>query len=129
MATSPGEYEIQQRIRLACGRGTTRLWRNNTGALVDRQGRLVRFGLCKGSSDLIGLRSVEITAAMVGQRIGQFIAIEVKTPQGAIRPEQESYLRLVQQFGGVAAICRSLEDARTILEPTAGVGLRSNAAG
>ncbi|TGG96499.1 MAG: hypothetical protein ERJ67_00785, partial [Aphanocapsa feldmannii 277cV] len=86
-------YEIQQRIRLACGRGATRLWRNNTGALIDRQGRLVRFGLCKGSSDLIGLRSVEITAAMVGQHIGQFIAIEVKTPQGAIRPEQESYLR------------------------------------
>ena len=124
MATSPGEYEIQQRIRLACGRGATRLWRNNTGALIDRQGRLVRFGLCK-----VGLRRVEITAAMVGQHIGQFIAIEVKTPQGAIRPEQESYLRLVQQFGGVAAICRSLEEARTVLEPTAGVGLRSNAAG
>ena len=82
----------------------------------------MRFGLCKGSSDLIGLRSVEITAAMVGQHIGQFIAIEVKTPQGAIRPEQRAFLRLVQQFGGVAAICRSVEDARTILEPTAGAG-------
>ena len=90
MAPSPGEYEIQQRIRLACGRGTTRLWRNNTGTLVDRQGWLMRFGLCKGSSDLIGLRSVEVTAAMVGQRIGQFVAIEVKAPHGAIRPEQET---------------------------------------
>jgi hypothetical protein len=49
-SASPSEHEIQQRIRLACGRGAVRLWRNNTGALVDQQGR---FGLCKGSSDLI----------------------------------------------------------------------------
>lgn len=41
----PSEHEIQQRIRLACGRGRVRLWRNNTGDLVDQQGR---FGLCKG---------------------------------------------------------------------------------
>jgi hypothetical protein len=50
MASSPSEHEIQQRIRLACGRGPGRLWRNNTGALVDQQGR---FGLCKGSSNMI----------------------------------------------------------------------------
>jgi hypothetical protein len=67
-SSSPSEQEIQQRIRLACGRGVVRLWRNNTGALVDQQGRFVRFGLCKGSSDLIGLRSLEITTELVGQR-------------------------------------------------------------
>jgi hypothetical protein len=76
MASSPSEHEIQQRIRLACGRGPVRLWRNNTGALVDRQGRLVRFGLCRGSSDLISLRSLEITPELVGQRIAQFVALE-----------------------------------------------------
>ena len=52
MASSPSEHEIQQRIRLACGRGAVRLWRNNTGALVDQQRRFVRFGLCKGSSEI-----------------------------------------------------------------------------
>ena len=76
MASYPSEHEIQQRIRLACGRGAVRLWRNNTGALVDRQGRLVRFGLCRGSSDLISLRSLEITPELVGQRIAQFVALE-----------------------------------------------------
>ena len=75
-SSSPSEHEIQQRIRLACGRGAVRLWRNNTGALVDQQGRFVRFGLCKGSSDLIGLRSVVVTPKMVGQRIAQFVALE-----------------------------------------------------
>ena len=105
-STSPSEHEIQQRIRLACGRGAVRLWRNNTGALVDQQGRFVRFGLCKGSSDLIGLRSVVVTPEMVGQRLAQFVALEVKTAQGVVSPEQRPLLRLVQQLGGVAAACR-----------------------
>jgi hypothetical protein len=49
-SSSPSEPEIQQRIRLAHDRGPVRLWRNNACALVDPQGRFVRFGLCKGSS-------------------------------------------------------------------------------
>jgi hypothetical protein len=115
MASSPSEHEIQQRIRLACGRGAVRLWRNNTGALVDKQGRFVRFGLCKGSSDLIGLRSLEITPELVGQRIAQFVALEIKTTQGVLSPEQRAFLRLVQQLGGVAAACRSAEEAEQLL--------------
>jgi hypothetical protein len=115
MASSPSEHEIQQRIRLACGHGAVRLWRNNTGALVDQQGRFVRFGLCKGSSDLIGLHSLEITPEMVGQRVAQFVALEVKTSQGVLSPEQRAFLRLVQELGGVAAVCRSVEEAEQLL--------------
>ena len=115
MASSLCEHEIQQRIRLACGRGAVRLWRNNTGALVDQQGRFVRFGLCKGSSDLIGLRSLEITPELVGLRLAQFVALEIKTAQGVLRPEQQAFLRLVQQLGGVAAVCRSVEEAEQLL--------------
>jgi hypothetical protein len=114
-SSSPSEHEIQQRIRLACGRGPVRLWRNNTGALVDQQGRFVRFGLCKGSSDLIGLRSVLVTPEMVGQRIAQFVALEIKAPQGVVSPEQQAFLRLVQQLGGVAAVCRSIQQAQAVL--------------
>jgi hypothetical protein len=116
MASTPSEHEIQQRIRLACGRGAVRLWRNNTGALVDQQGRFVRFGLCKGSSDLIGLRSVVVTPEMVGQRIAQFVALEIKAPQGVVSPEQQAFLRLVQQLGGVAAVCRSIQQAQMVLD-------------
>jgi hypothetical protein len=116
MASYLCEHEIQQRIRLACGRGPVRLWRNNTGALVDQQGRFVRFGLCKGSSDLIGLRALEITPELVGQRLAQFIALEVKTAQGVLSPEQRAFLRLVQQLGGVAAVCRSVEEAEQLLD-------------
>ena len=115
MASSLCEHEIQQRIRLACGRGPVRLWRNNTGALVDQQGRYVRFGLCKGSSDLIGLRALEITPELVGQRLAQFVALEIKTAQGVLSPEQRAFLRLVQELGGVAAVCRSVEEAEQLL--------------
>jgi len=124
MASSPSEHEIQQRIRLACGRGAVRLWRNNTGALVDQQGRFVRFGLCKGSSDLIGLRSLEVTSEMVGQRLAQFVALEVKTVSGTVSPEQRAFLQLVQQQGGLGAICRSIAQAQAVLDldPMAGSG-------
>ena len=115
MASSPSEHEIQQRIRLACGRGPVRLWRNNTGALIDRQGRFVRFGLCKGSSDLIGLRSLEVTPELVGQRLAQFVALEVKTASGVVGSEQRAFLRFVQELGGVAAVCRSVEEAEQLL--------------
>ena len=115
MASSPSEHEIQQRIRLACGRGAVRLWRNNTGALGDQQGRYVRFGLCKGSSDLIGLRALEITPELVGQRLAQFVALEIKTAQGVLSPVQRAFLRLVQELGGVAAVCRSVEEAEQLL--------------
>jgi hypothetical protein len=114
-SSSPSEHEIQQRIRLACGRGPVRLWRNNTGALVDQQGRFVRFGLCKGSSDLIGLRSVVVTPELVGQRIAQFVALEIKTDCGTVSPEQRAFLQLVQQLGGLGAVCRSIEQAQAVL--------------
>jgi hypothetical protein len=113
-----GEHEIQQRIRLACGHGPVRLWRNNTGAMADQQGRFVRFGLCKGSSDLIGLRSVVVSPEMVGQRLAQFVALEIKTARGVISSEQRAFLELVEQLGGVAAVCRSVEAAQQALAST-----------
>ena len=116
MAASMSEHEIQQRIRLACGHGPVRLWRNNSGALVDQQGRLVRFGLCKGSSDLIGLRTLVITPDLVGQRLAQFVALEIKTARGVVSPEQRAFLDLVEQLGGLAAICRSVEAAEQTLQ-------------
>ncbi|MCP9910718.1 VRR-NUC domain-containing protein, partial [Cyanobium sp. BA20m-p-22] len=61
------EQELQQQIRLQLGSSPVRLWRNNVGALRDERGRLVTYGLCKGSSDLIGLRQVLIGPEHLGQ--------------------------------------------------------------
>ena len=93
-----------------------RLFRNQTGALKDEHGRLVRFGLCKGSSDLIGFKSVTITPEMVGQKIAVFTAIEVKTPSGKATAEQMNFINRVREFGGFAGIARSVQDVLAITD-------------
>lgn len=109
------EQRIQQEIRLAISKGDTRVFRNNTGTLRDQHGRPVQFGLCKGSADLIGWRTVTIKPEMVGQRIAVFTSIEVKTPTGKVQPEQQQWLEAVQAAGGIAGIARSVEDAKALL--------------
>ena len=108
------EQSIQQHIRLTCSTGATRLFRNNTGTLRDQHGRPVSFGLCKGSADLIGWSTVTITPEMVGQQVAVFTSIEVKTPTGRVKPEQQQWLDAVQAAGGIAGVARSVEDALRI---------------
>lgn len=114
MPSGSDELAVQNGIRLALTGSPALLWRNNTGALKDQAGRLVRYGLCPGSSDLIGLRTVTITPDMVGQRLAVFTAIEVKD-RGRVTPEQQRFITAVQQAGGLAGVARSVDDARTIL--------------
>ena len=109
------EQTIQQQIRIACSKGVCRLFRNNTGTLVDRNGRPVQFGLCKGSADLIGWTTRTITAEMVGTTVAVFTSIEVKTATGSLRPEQRQWLDTVQAAGGVAGVARSVADAQQLL--------------
>jgi len=111
------ETILQQQIRLAVGiNPDTRIFRNQVGSLPDpRTGRLVTFGLARGSADLIGWRTVTVTQAMVGTRLAIFTSIEVKTPTGRIRPEQQAWLEAVTQAGGLAGIARSVTDAQALL--------------
>jgi hypothetical protein len=109
------EQTVQQQIRMALSTGQSRVFRNNVGAIKDQGGRLVTFGLCKGSSDLIGWQSVTVTPDMVGQRVAIFLAVEVKGPKTPVRPEQENFIARVRDAGGLAGIARSVSDAITIL--------------
>ena len=111
------ETTLQQQIRLALGtHPQTRLFRNQVGSLPDpRTGRLVTFGLARGSADLIGWRTVTITPDMVGHRLAVFTSIEVKTPTGRVRPDQAAWMGAVQAAGGIAGIARSVDDATAIL--------------
>ena len=59
-----------------------------------------------------------ITPDMVGQQIAVFLSIEVKTPTGRVRPEQQQWLDAVQAAGGVAGIARSVQDAQAIVKQT-----------
>ena len=113
------ETEIQQQIRLQCSRGKVRLWRNNSGSLPDpRTGRYVQFGVgSPGGSDLIGYRRVRVTEEMVGQEIAQFAAVEVKTPKGRVKAEQQQFINHVLSAGGVAGVARSVDEAQKLLLP------------
>jgi hypothetical protein len=111
------ETDLQQRIRLALGTTTDlRLYRNNCGSLPDpRSGRLVQFGLARGSADLIGWRTLVITPEMVGQRVAVFTSLEIKTPTGRLAPAQRHWLHAVEGAGGIAGVARSVADALRIV--------------
>jgi hypothetical protein len=110
------EQQIQQEIRLAVASPNIRLFRNNVGKIKDATGRLVTFGLCNGSADLIGFKSVTITPEMVGQNIAVFVSLEVKTPKGKISEPQQAWCDMVARRGGIAGICRSVEEAKELLK-------------
>jgi hypothetical protein len=109
------ETTIVQSIRLACSNDDVRLFRNNTGMLQDRNGTYVRYGLCPGSADLIGWKSVTITHDMVGKQFARFVSIEVKSKNAPLRPEQLAWKMAVQGAGGIAGVARSSQEAKEIL--------------
>ncbi len=89
-----------------------RMFRNNTGRLQAKTGAWVQFGLCVGSSDLIGWRTRTVTQDMVGQPIAQFVAIEVKTDKGNLTEEQIAFLATVRLAGGVSMMVRGEGELR-----------------
>lgn len=111
------EQQHYDRIRAAhADRGV--LFRNNVGTAYQGQmgsisgdrvllyPRFVEFGLCKGSSDLIGWTEITITPDMVGKRIAVFTAVEVKTKTGRVSDEQKNFIKNVNNAGGIAKIER-----------------------
>lgn len=88
-----------------------RWFRNNVGMLRDERGQYVRYGLCVGSSDVIGWTPVVVTPAMVGRTLAVFTAFECKVGQRVTTVEQGAFIAAVRAQGGIAAVVRRLEDA------------------
>lgn len=135
------ETALQQRIMLAMSKLGYRVFRNNVakawigksfklrgGVVYPMKGagpipvpegsvlvigpRILHAGLVKGSSDLIGWRTIEVTSDMVGKKIAVFTAAEIKTKDGRLRPEQKTFQAQVAFAGGCAYIVRSEESLR-----------------
>lgn len=98
------ESDIQRLIMLALSEAGCVIWRNNTGVLKNAAGIPIRFGLCVGSSDLIGITPR-----------GKFLAVEIKTCKGRATPEQLRFIEAVRKHGGIAGIARSPEEALALL--------------
>lgn len=98
------ESDIMRACMIALSGAGCLVWRNNVGVLPDSQGIPVRFGLCVGSSDLIGITGD-----------GTFLAVEVKSKTGRIRPEQQRFIDAVKSMGGIAGVARSPDDALDLI--------------
>ena len=112
------ETKLQQEIRLALGRiPSLRLFRNQVGQLPDpRTGRYVQFGLAKGSSDLVGFKTIKITPEMINQEVAVFVSIEIKTERGKLTEVQQNWLQKVHDSGGIVGVARSIQDALKIVK-------------
>ena len=98
------EKQIQNAILRAFGTDSRlRVWRANVGAA--RSGRrVIRFGV-RGQADLTGI--------LPG---GLRLEIEVKSATGRQSAEQSAYQRMIERFGGVYILARSVTDVRRALE-------------
>ena len=121
------EHKLQNEIRNAlCGEGL--YFRANVGAgwtgdakrlpdgsILIRNPRPFTTGLPNGFSDLFGIVPVEITPDMIGQRVGIFTSLEIKTLTGRVSPQQKSFLSAIQNNGGRSGVVRSIEDALSVI--------------
>lgn len=94
------EHNIQNAIRLELSKHGFCVFRTNVGKVRTADGRWFDTGLPKGFSDLTAVKD------------GRVYFLEVKTPTGTVRPEQDKFLAVMRdRYGCVAAVVRSVEDA------------------
>lgn len=120
--TGPTEAELLAEIRLALGKDRrVDVMRNNVGVLpaATRTGtRPLAYGLCVGSSDLVG--HVTLDPAITGGRVlARSLYLEVKTAVGVATKEQLRFLARMNARGGYAVIVRSVEDAQAAVDAAA----------
>jgi VRR-NUC domain len=111
------EKNLQSQILLALSEAGCTVWRQNTGLawvgdaiqlangdVLLKNPRRLHVGLCKGSSDIVGIHPD-----------GRFLAPEVKTPIGRATKEQLNFIRMVNEKGGVAGVVRSVDEALKLI--------------
>lgn len=102
---SRSEANILNDCLIAISKNGGTAWRNNTGVLTDKNGRPVKFGLCVGSSDIVGICPD-----------GVFLAVECKTATGKVSEKQAHFLDSVKAKGGRAGVARCADDAIDIMK-------------
>ncbi|WP_053031983.1 VRR-NUC domain-containing protein [Staphylococcus haemolyticus] len=99
------EQQIQNDIILEINKRGHRLWRANAGKVVTKDNRVIKL-LPKGFPDTFGYRKSD----------GKFIAIEVKTESGRLRPEQKKFRDFAETQNILYGVARSVEEAIEIVE-------------
>lgn len=126
------ESTVQQEVQMSAMHFNCHLMRNNSGALKDDTGRVVRYGLGNvsrqhndkiKSSDLIGFTKVVITPEMVGQTVAIFTAIEckkegwskVKSKLDDREEAQYAFIAWIRKNGGFADFIDVVDKLKNIL--------------
>ncbi|WP_105980068.1 VRR-NUC domain-containing protein [Staphylococcus simulans] len=99
------EQAIQNEIILKANGLGHRLWRSNAGRIVTKDNRIVQL-MPKGFPDTVGFRKSD----------GKFIAIEVKTETGRLRPEQIKFKKFAENMPILYGVARSVDEAIKIIE-------------
>lgn len=117
MSEGRPEVEIQNEIIRTFGtRPDMRIWRAAVGTARyfdprTRQHRTVRFGL-PGQADVTG-----ILPCPCGCGRGVRLEIEVKREVGGVQSvEQKRYQQIVERFGGIYVLARSVDDVWAALK-------------
>ncbi len=108
------ETALLSRLLLRASALGMRLFRNNVGLLRDANGRPVRYGLCVGSSDLIGWTPYTVKPEDVGRTLALFTAIEAKIGRNQPTEAQGHFLDVVRAAGGVAIVARQESDVEQL---------------
>lgn len=99
------EAQLVHDVKLCWGaHPRIRFWRQNVGGAIIK-GRYVDFGPPKGCADFVGLIAPQ----------GRFLAIECKSATGEQRKAQEKFQAMIEAFGGLYLLPRSLADVDTAL--------------
>lgn len=127
------EAEVKKRVRTAFTKLTKGITFNNAvgiaymGTLIKKnkdiytiKGRKAAIGFGRGTSDLIGIRTIEITPDMVGKKIGQFVALEVKKENwhytgNAHEREQHNFINVINNLGGLAGFVNSEDSLNELI--------------
>lgn len=123
------EKDVERKLILHASEIGSTLFKNEVGAAwqgeVDKHNssipqritlkncRRVTYGLCTGSSDLIGWTPVIITPEMVGKKVAVFTAVEVKkNKHGSYRATEDQlrFISAVNRNGGLGLVADCNED-------------------
>lgn len=113
------ESSILQSILIAWGaHSQLRLWRNNTGVGWFANGKPARKGDPGAYPVKFGTPGQgDISGILEG---GRRLEIECKTLRGRQSDEQISFQAMIERFGGLYVLARSLEDVDAVLIPLVG---------
>jgi len=99
------ERDVLDQVRTAVVAAGCICMRNNVGAQKVGK-RFIRYGLGKGSADLI----------CIVPPYGRFLGLEIKRPKGSVvTPEQATWAEAVRRYGGVTGVVKNVSEAMLLV--------------